>query len=91
MNSSDSYFGMHTIPSQANSHNIMLSKSGEIKINVLSHDLTNNFLEDGAIATPSTVGMVRYGGSGRANASYYYRTTTAHGATTHIHEMGHSI
>ncbi|MBD5422992.1 MAG: hypothetical protein HDR43_00670 [Mycoplasma sp.] len=92
VNSYDTFFGMYTATNNDNS-SIRTSQHGEIKKNVLQYDISNNFLEDGGIVGKNSIGLIRYYGSGRANANLLsgYRATTLSGTAAHIHEMGHAI
>ena len=86
-NSTDTFFGIYT----SSNTSLLVSAAGRIKLNVLTYDITNNFLEENAIVTPSYSGLIRNGTSGRANAEKHYTATTQDPTDVHIHEMGHSI
>ncbi|WP_027123940.1 hypothetical protein [Mycoplasmoides pirum] len=89
---SKSFFGSYA-SSNVSSSWLQVPNWGKIKKNVLSYDVSKNFLEDDGIINGSTAGIIRKLGNVTANAtlSDYYRATTDNLATIHMHEMGHSI
>ncbi|MBD5422994.1 MAG: hypothetical protein HDR43_00680 [Mycoplasma sp.] len=89
-NSKNTFLGMYKNDLNDNSL-VQVPNFGNIKVNALSYDASKNFLEDGGIIINNTVGLIRNGGYGRANALDGYRANTTAKTSTHIHEMGHSI
>ncbi|MBD5423068.1 MAG: hypothetical protein HDR43_01055 [Mycoplasma sp.] len=88
VNSKNTFFGIHTSSKYGM---LQMMSAGYKKSRILSYDISKNFLEDGGLVVDNTVGVIRNGSGGRANAPLNYLGTTLNSTSTHIHEMGHSI